>query len=150
MPIFRVVTKKILKTIAPAFPLNKFRIILLRACGYKIGNDVYIGERMIIIDELRDKNNLFIGNRVAIAPGVIFITSSEPNFSKIKPYVKTEKGPIQIKDDAWIGAGSIIFPNVTVGEGSVVGAGAVVTKNVKPYTIVIGAPAKKINDVLIP
>ncbi|MCQ1535496.1 acyltransferase [Methanosarcina sp. KYL-1] len=149
MPSLRTIIKRILKMIAPTLPINKFRIALLRSCGYNIGKDVYIGERIIIVDELADKDNLFIGDRVAVAPGVILITSSEPNFSKIRQHVKTEKGPIKIKHDAWIGAGSIIFPNVTIGEGSVVGAGAVVKEDVEPYTIVAGVPAKKINDVVV-
>lgn len=102
----------------------------------------------MVIDELSDKNNLFIGDRVAIAPCVILITSSQPNFSRIKQWVKLEKGPIHIKNDAWIGAGSIIFPNVTIGEGAIVGAGSVVKRDVASYTIVAGVPAKKINEVV--
>ncbi|MBZ4646302.1 MAG: galactoside-O-acetyltransferase, partial [Clostridia bacterium] len=49
--------------------------------------------------------------------------------------------------DAWIGAGAIIMPDVHIGEGSVVGAGSVVTKDVGPFTIVAGVPARKIGDV---
>lgn len=51
------------------------------------------------------------------------------------------------KDDAWIGAGSIILPGVTIGEGAVVGAGAVVTKDVPPYTVVVGVPARPIKRI---
>lgn len=50
--------------------------------------------------------------------------------------------PIVIGDDVWIGGGAIICPGVTIGEGVTVGAGSVVTKNVPPYTIVGGNPAK--------
>lgn len=149
MRSLRIVIKKVLKMVASSAPVNELRILLLRSCGYKIGSKVYIGERLLVIDELSDTNNLFIGDRVAIAPCVILITSSEPNFSKIKHHLKVEKGPIHIKNDAWIGAGSIIFPNVIVGEGAVVGAGAVVKRNVDPYTIVVGIPAKKISEVII-
>ncbi|KAF5038666.1 2,3,4,5-tetrahydropyridine-2,6-dicarboxylate N-acetyltransferase [anaerobic digester metagenome] len=148
MCFLRIVFKKIVKIIAPSFPINRLRILLLRSCGYNIGNNVYIGERLMVIDELSDKNNLFIGDRVAIAPCVILITSSQPNFSRIKQWVKLEKGPIHIKNDAWIGAGSIIFPNVTIGEGAIVGAGSVVKRDVASYTIVAGVPAKKINEVV--
>ena len=51
-----------------------------------------------------------------------------------------------IGNDVWIGAGAIINRGVTVGNGAVVGSGSVVTKNVDPYTIVAGCPAKKIKD----
>ena len=52
-------------------------------------------------------------------------------------------------NDCWIGAGVIILSGVTIGECSVVGAGAVVTKDVEPYTIVAGVPARKIKDIKI-
>ena len=54
--------------------------------------------------------------------------------------------PIVIQDYAWIGAGAILLPGVEIGEGSVVAAGAVVTKSVQPYSVVAGIPARKIKD----
>ncbi len=56
-------------------------------------------------------------------------------------------GPIRIEDGAWIGAGAIILANVTVGRKAVVGAGAVVTRDVAPYTVVAGNPARVIGAV---
>ena len=150
MSSYRKIKKKVLKSLASSMPINQLRIKLYRAAMYSIGDDVYIGEKLTIVDKLSDQGNITIGSRVAISPSVILVVSSEPNFSKIKQYVKTVHGTIQIKDDAWIGAGAIILPNITIGEGSVVGAGAVVTKDVEPYTIVAGVPAKKINEVHIP
>lgn len=144
------ISKKLFKLLASFMPINSVRIKLYRAASYIIGDDVYIGGNLVIIDKLSDRNNVVIGSRVAISPGVVLVTASEPNFSKIKPYVKTEHGSIKIENDSWIGAGAIILPNITIGECSVVGAGSVVTKNVEPYTIVAGIPAKKINDVIIP
>lgn len=149
MSKYKKIKKKILKTLAPSMPINYLRVKIYRAASYIIGDDVYIGEKLTIVDKLSDQKNITIGSRVAISPGVILVASSEPNFSKIKHYVKTAHGTIQIKNDAWIGAGAIILPNITIGEGAVVGAGAVVTKNVDPYTIVAGVPAKKINEVQI-
>jgi len=139
--------KKILKPLARIMPLSKLRIALFRLCGYSIGKDVFIGEDLIISDNLHDRN-VFIGDRASIAPRVTLITSSGPNLSKIKPYVKVvNKGKITIESDAWIGAGAIILPNVTIGRGAVVGAGAVVTKDVPPYTVVAGVPAKEIRKL---
>jgi acetyltransferase-like isoleucine patch superfamily enzyme len=57
---------------------------------------------------------------------------------------------IRIEDDCWIGAGAIILNGVTVGKGSIVGAGSVVTKNVDPYSVVVvGNPAKKIKEITL-
>jgi acetyltransferase-like isoleucine patch superfamily enzyme len=136
--------KKMLKPLAKIMPLSTLRVALFRMCGYTIGKHVFIGEDLIISDNLPDKN-VFIGNRASIAPRVTLVTSSGPNLSRIEPYVKVvNSGKIRIENDAWIGAGAIILPNVTIGEGAVVGAGAVVIKDVPSYTVVAGVPAKKI------
>jgi len=59
-----------------------------------------------------------------------------------------KKREIVIEKDAWLGAGVIVLPGVKIGEGAIIGAGAVVTKDVEPFTIVGGVPAKKIGEVL--
>ena len=145
--------KKLLKLIAKQTPGAGLRIRLLRMCGYVIGNDVYIGEDFIIIDDLGDtqsKFNLSIGDRAAISPRVTFVLHTQPNESRIVPYVNSHKGSITIGPDAWIGTGAVILPNVTIGEGAVVGANSVVTKDVAPYTVVGGIPAHKIKEVIVP
>lgn len=140
--------KKILKPLARFIPHSKLRIAFLKLCGYNIGRDVFIGEDIIISDNVHDKN-IIIGNRVSIAPRVTLITSSAPNLSRIRQYVNVVDGKIEIENDVWIGAGAIILPNIKIGEGAVVGAGAVVTKDVQPYTVVAGVPARVINKLKV-
>lgn len=100
-------------------------------------------------------NNLHIGNYCSIANEVMFILSSEHPYNKTSTYpFKTmimvdgidgiSKGDIVIDDDVWIGYGAIIMSSVHIGQGAVVAAGAVVTKDVPPYAIVGGVPAKVI------
>lgn len=145
------IKKKLLKLIAKQLPGNGLRKRLLRMCGYVIGDSVYIGEDFIIIDDLGDGQfNLSIGDRVAISPRVTFVLHTQPNESRIVPYVNSYKGSITIASDAWIGTGAVILPGLTIGEGAVVGANSVVTKNVPPYTVVGGVPAHKIKDVHVP
>jgi maltose O-acetyltransferase len=145
-----ILKKKLLKTLIRFIPGNSLRIILLRACDYKIGKKVYIGEDLIVSEVLEDfSEKLIIEDRVAIAQRVTFVTASDPNYSRLWDYVKIIRGKIIIKHDAWIGVGVIILPNVTIGEFSIVGAGAVVTKDVPPYTIVAGIPAKPIKKIKI-
>jgi len=147
------IKKKLLKLIAKQIPGRGLRISLLRMCGYVIGNSVYIGEDIIIIDDLDDTQlqfNLSIGDRAAISPRVTFVLHTQPNESRIVPYVNSHKGPITIDSDAWIGTGAVILPNITIGEGAVVGANSVVTKNVAPYTVVGGVPAHEIKQVNVP
>jgi len=112
---------------------------------------VYIGEDLIIVDDLKDPTNyLVIGDRVAISPRVTLVLHTKPNWSRIADYVNSRKGKITIGNDAWLGTGAVILPDVTIGEGAVVGANSVVTRDVPPYTIVAGIPAKKIRTVNAP
>ena len=139
--------KKIFKIFGKNLPSNKCRIFFFRLAGYKIGGDVYIGEDLIISDKLKDKNNLEIGNRVAISPRVTIVTHSNPNNSRLSRVMPDKEGKVTICKDVWLGTGCVILPGITVGECAIVAAGAVVTKNVEPKTIVGGVPAKKISEI---
>ncbi|SFD15874.1 acyltransferase [Flavobacterium phragmitis] len=88
---------------------------------------------------LHDK--VSIGKYVCINDGVIILSASH---DVSDPLWRHKKAPISIGDYAWIATNAIILPGVSIGKGAVVGAGAVVSKNVKDYAIVIGNPAKEI------
>jgi acetyltransferase-like isoleucine patch superfamily enzyme len=153
-PLINQVKKKLLKLLAKQLPGCGMRIRLLRMCGYVIGDHVYLGEDFIIIDDLGASGdarcNLSIGDRAAISPRVTFVLHTQPNESRIVPYVNSHKGSISIGSDAWIGTGAVILPNVTIGEGAVIGANSVVTKSVAPYTVVGGVPAHFIKPIEVP
>ncbi len=142
---------KLLKMAAKSLPGNGLRVRILRMCRYKIGREVYIGEDLIIIDEPdRADSCLEIGDRVAISPRVTLVCHSAPNWSRIRPFIQERNGTIKICPDAWIGTGVVILPDVEIGEGAVVASNAVVTRNVAPYTIVGGIPARPIKTVEVP
>ena len=86
-----------------------------------------------------------IGNNVMMGPNVSIFTINH-RFERIDILMNqqgmSEQRPVIIHDDVWIGANVIILPGVTVGKGSIIGAGAVVTKNVPEYAVVGGNPAK--------
>ena len=121
-----------------------------RQCGYSIGENTIIGQEVLIWAwHHLDTNNVIIDSDVSIGPRVMIIvrthsTSQIVTFGKVTSSIP---GKIIIKKGAWIGAGSIILPNITIGERAVVGAGAVVTKNVPPFTVVAGVPAKVIKKL---
>lgn len=145
------IKKKFLKLIAKQIPGCNVRVRLLRMCGYEIGEQVYIGEDMLVIDDLDDSQlTLKIGDRAAISPRVTFVMHSQPNDARTVPYVNSHKGSITIGADAWIGTGAVILPNITIGDGAVVGANSVVIRDVPPYTIVGGVPAHHIKNVDVP
>ena len=91
---------------------------------------------------------LSIGNDVSIAEGTSIISFNH-KFDDLSMPIKDqgiERMPIVIEDDVWIGAKATILGNVKIGKGSIVAAGAVVTKNVNEYDIVAGVPAKVIGN----
>ncbi len=141
--------KKILKRWARNAFFPAWRVQLLRWCGFQIGRDVYIADDIIVVEILADRNNLFIGDRVSMAPRVTLVTSSDPNDSRIRSFAPVERAPIVIEDDAWLGTGVIVMPGVRIGRGAIVGALSVVTRDVPPLHIVAGQPAKTIR-VLTP
>jgi len=139
--------KRTLKSIARMMPGYAVRRILLRWSGYRVGQDVFVGEELIIKDELEDRGMLSIGDRAAIADRVTFVISSNANFSRIRPIMGDVHRPIEIGNDAWIGTGAILLPGIVVGAGAVVGAGSVVTKSVPASTVVAGNPATVVRQL---
>lgn len=109
-----------------------------------IGNNVFINQQCIFVGE----EKITIGNNVSIGFRCMFITSnSEPYFHpKTKRRAKYFE-PIVIEDDVWIGAGAIILSGVRLGRGSVVAAGAVVTRDVPALSLVGEVPARIIKRI---
>lgn len=143
--------KKVYKALAKMPIGYKKRIWLLRRCNYEIGKDVFIGEDLIIVDDYEDEENrLFIGDGVAISPRVTIVLYAVPNWSKLKDIVGYKKGAIIIEKDAWIGTGAVILPQVTIGEGAIIGANSLVHRDVPSFTVVGGVPAKYITKVEMP
>ena len=105
-----------------------------------LGDNVGIGPGCIF------QCDTFIGNKVAIAANVSFVNSDDHNYNIIGKAMwdsgRGDKYKVIVSDDVWIGNGAIILSGVKVGRGSIIGAGTVVTKDVKPYSIVGGSPAK--------
>ncbi len=138
-----VARKRMLRLGGRFFPLLGGRLRMLRSSGVVVGEQVYIGEDLIITELLEKREpTVFIGDRVAIAQRVTLVTASDPNWSRLYDHVRIDRGAITIENDAWLGAGAIVLPNVTIGEGAIVAAGAVVLKDVPAFTVVGGVPAE--------
>jgi acetyltransferase-like isoleucine patch superfamily enzyme len=113
--------------------------------GIKIGRDSLVGEYSII----RGQGGVTIGDRVYTSPFTQIIAVNHVFDDPNRPFVEqgiTAEG-IVIEDDVWLGAGSIITDGVRVGRGAVVAAGAVVTQDVPPHTVVGGVPAKVLRQI---
>lgn len=108
-------------------------------CRISIGDNTVINRRCY----LDGRNPIRIGDNVNISFGTVILTLQHDPHS---PFFSCSGGMVTVENNVWIGVNSIILPGVTIGEGAVIGAGAVVTKDVEPYSIVGGVPAKKIGE----
>ena len=112
--------------------------------GIEFANDITVGKSVMFLAT----GGIKVGNRVMIGHGAQIISSghSMPSSEsgKTMRFAEVYNAPITIEDDVWIGAGCIILPGVTLGAGSVVAAGAVVTKDVDKNSVVGGVPATEI------
>lgn len=105
----------------------------------KIGNHVWIGPQSYF-----DARDLIIEDYVGWGPGAKVLGSSHTGLPIDIPIISTDLKicPVKVEAGADIGVNAILLPGVTIGTGSIVGAGAVVTKDVPPYAIVAGVPAQ--------
>lgn len=107
----------------------------------RLGSDTGVGEFCV----LRANGGMTIGDRVQIAAGCVLTTRGHP--LDIPRNERVVDAPIHIEDDVWIGSNAVVLPGVTVGRGAIVAAGAVVTRDVAPMTVVGGVPARPIRSL---
>jgi acetyltransferase-like isoleucine patch superfamily enzyme len=112
--------------------------------------DIQIGDRVQFGLNCDITTNVHIGNNVLLASGVNIVGRRDHSFDEagktIWQCARGDNGLTIIEDDVWIGAHAIILSGVTVGKGSIVAAGSVVTKDIPPCEIWGGNPAKKLKD----
>lgn len=109
--------------------------------GIKIGENCSVNEFTLLA------GNISIGNGVRIANNVSMHSYNHRiNPEEMVHTQSLDHGRINIENDVWIGSGVRILKDVCIGEGAVIGAGAVVTRDVEPYDIVVGNPATKIGE----
>ena len=114
-----------------------------------IGATTFVNANCVFLDSAEIR----IGANVLIAPAVQLLTATHPlrAAERIVPRAERADGrspyrtharPIMIGDDAWIGAVTIVFPGVTIGEGAAIGAGSLVTADVPPHSLAFGQPCR--------
>jgi len=131
----------IVDLIARHFPYSRVRRQLFRLIGINIGKNVFIGNDVYV--DIRYPNKITIEDNCIICTHVKIIAHNDLPDS-LKKYTEETIKPVIIKKNTAVYLGAIILPGVTIGESSIVAAGAIVTKDVPPYTKVAGVPAKVI------
>ena len=131
------------------FSLGDYSVVESFACINNAVGDVIIGDYTRIGLHNTIIGPVKIGNHVNLAQGIT-VTALNHNFDDTNKRIDKQgvtTQPVTIEDDVWIGANAVILPGVTIGEHCVVAAGAIVTKDVPPHTLVAGVPAKVIRQI---
>ena len=105
----------------------------------KIGNNVFINSNSLLMA----RGGITVEDDVLMAANVQLLSNNHDEYDR---QVLTCK-PIHIKKGAWIGAGASVLAGVTVGEYAIIGAGAIVTKDVPDYAVVVGSPARVVKTL---
>ena len=111
----------------------------------KIHKNTQIGSNSGVGRGSEINNGVIIGDNVMMGPDVLLYTQNHCTADLNRPMLgqgMTEIKPVVIEDDVWIGARVCILPGVRIGKGSVIGACAVVSKSIPPYSVAVGNPAK--------
>ena len=136
LPICKMILKKCEKNVN-----------IEKGANFGRGNGIEIGDNSGIGINCEVRGPLEIGKDVMMGPEVRIMTSSHNTSQTDIPMCQQghlPKRKVTICDDVWIGTRVIILPGVTIGKGAIIGAGAVVTKDVPEYAVVAGVPAKVI------
>jgi maltose O-acetyltransferase len=163
----RLILISLISKLIPNYVGARFRGHIMKMAGMKIGHgtiimgmpqmhgpgDIYrrlhIGSNVVVnIGCLFDLSSpITISNHASLGHEVMILTSSHEIGGKAHRAGPLYTAPVIIMEGAWIGSRSVILPGVTVGVGSIVGAGAVVTKDVPPHTLVGGVPGRIIRKL---
>ena len=113
-----------------------------------LGEHAYLGKGCFL--DLVEQ--ITIADGAAVSGRCVLLTHGDPGAGRFmeQAYFPRVTGPIRVEHDAWIGAGAIILPGITVGACGVVGDGAVVVRNGEPFTVVAGVPARRVRRLSIP
>ena len=131
------------------FSLGDYSVIESFSCINNAVGDVMIGDHTRVGLHNTIIGPVIIGNHVNLAQGIT-VTALNHNFDDSNKRIDEQgvsTSAVIIEDDIWIGANAVILPGVTIGHHSVVAAGAVVTKDVPPHSLVAGVPAKIIKQI---
>jgi len=126
---------------------DKFEIISPFYCDYgyniEIGENFFANHNLVILDCAK----VIFGDNVFIAPNCGLYTAGHPLDVKRRNQGLEYAKPIVVKSNVWIGAGVSVLPGVTINEGTVIGAGSVVTKDIPSNVLAVGNPAKVVREI---
>lgn len=112
-------------------------------CHTHFGSNVYANFNLTLVDDA----DIFVGDSVMFGPNVTLITAGHPVEPELRRQVFQYNLPVHISNNVWLGAGVMVLPGVTIGENTVIGAGAVVTRNIPADVVAFGNPCRVIRPI---
>lgn len=111
-------------------------------CDY--GSNIFLGDQFYANHHcvILDAADVHIGARVMLGPNVHLYTTTHPLNAAERRAGVIHAAPITLGDDVWIGGGAMILPGVSIGDGAVIAAGAIVTRDIPAHTLAVGNPAR--------
>lgn len=137
---------RILRILAWLAPIYQFRTSVWKKCGVNIGDRVYVGN--LVFFDGQYPHLITLEDDVSIGPNVLILAHSggSPFHHQTKIFNQPPKA-VLIKRGAWVGSGAIILPGVTIGIGSIVAAGAVVSRSIPNFSVAAGNPARVVSKL---
>lgn len=108
-----------------------------------LGKNVYANFNLTLVDD----THIYIGDYVMIGPNVTIATAGHPIDPELRKQVAQFNVAVNIGNNVWIGANSVVLPGVSIGENSVVGAGSIVTKNIPANVVAVGNPCRVLREI---
>lgn len=112
-----------------------------RHCHF--GKNIYANFNLTCVDD----THIYVGDHTMIAPNVTIATAWHPILPELREKAYQYNAPVRIGKNCWIGAGAMILPGVTVGDGTVIGAGSVVTKDIPSNVVAVGNPCRVVREI---
>lgn len=107
------------------------------------GKNVYANFGLTLVDD----THIYVGDNVMFGPNVVIATAGHPILPALREQGLQYNAPVRVGKNCWIGAGALLMPGVSVGEGSVIGAGSVVTRDIPANVVAVGNPCRVLRPI---
>lgn len=107
------------------------------------GKNVYANFNLTLVDD----THIYVGDYTMLGPNVVLATAGHPILPQLRERNYQYNAPVHIGKRCWLGAGVIVLPGVTIGDGTVVGAGSVVTKDLPANVLAVGTPCRVLREI---
>ena len=107
------------------------------------GKNIYANFGLTLVDD----THIYVGDNVMFGPNVVIATAGHPILPELREQGLQYNAPVHIGKNCWFGAGALVMPGVTIGEGSVIGAGSVVTRDIPANVVAVGNPCRVLRPI---